>query len=92
MRTAFLALGWLLIGVAAYLAIAMNRADRHMQAFRVPNAKPNAYALVPIRWKRSLYTAEGQRLVGRAWRLMLLMYGAAFLGMLLLSQGVEALP
>jgi len=92
MRTIFLALGWLLIGVAAYFAIAMDRADRQMQAFRVPDAKPNAYSLVPVRWKRSLYTAEGQRLVGKAWRVMLLMYGAAFLGMLLLSQGVDALP
>ena len=92
MTTAFLVLGWVLIAVAAFFAVAMHRADRRMQAFRVPQARASAYLLVPLRWKRELYTAEGQALVGKAWRLMFVMYAAALAGMVLLSQGVDALP
>jgi hypothetical protein len=92
MTKAFLVLGWILIGVAAFFAVAMHRADRQMQAFRAPGVRPSAYFLVPLRWKRELYTAEGQELVGKAWWFMFLMYGAAFFGMVLLSRGVDALP
>ena len=92
MTPAFLALGWLLIAVAAFLALAMHRADRRMQAFRAPDAPAGAFFLVPLRWKRALYTPEGQEWVAKAWRFMFLMYGAALLGVVLLSQGVDALP
>jgi len=69
----------------------MHRADRRMQAFRVPDAPAGAFGWVPLRWKYKLYTAEGQELVAQAWRNMFWMYGAALLGMLLLSQAA-ALP
>ena len=48
--------------------------------------------MVPLRWRRKLYTADGQKLVGTAWRLMALMYVVALAGMALLTQGVDALP
>jgi hypothetical protein len=92
MTTAFLVLGWIAIGISALFAIAMHRTDRRMQAYRAPDAKPGAYALVPLRWKRELYTAPGRELVASAWRLMFLMYAAALVGVVLLSQGVDALP
>jgi hypothetical protein len=92
MTTALLVLGWILIAVAAFFAAAMHRADRRMQAFRAPGARASAFFLVPLRWKRELYTVEGQELVVKAWRFMFLMYGAALVGMVLLSQGVDALP
>lgn len=63
MKTLYLAAGWILIGVAALLAVAMHRADRRMQTR-----------------------------VGRAWRLSVLVYAVAILGMILVSLGVEALP
>jgi hypothetical protein len=77
--------GWLLVALAAYFALVMHRADRRMQAYRAPGARPGAFALVPLRWKYELYTVEGQELVAKARRSMFLMYGAALLGMLLLS-------
>jgi hypothetical protein len=92
MQTAFLVLGWTLIAVAALFALAMHRADRRMQAFRAPDARAGAFFLIPLRWKSELYTAEGQEWVAKAWRFMFLMYGTALLGMVLLSQGVNALP
>jgi hypothetical protein len=92
MKTAFLVLGWTSIAVAVFFALAMHRADRRMQAFRAPDARASAFVLIPLRWKSELYTAEGQEWVGKAWRFMFLMYGTALLGMVLLSQGVAALP
>jgi hypothetical protein len=91
-KTLFLAAGWILFGVAALLAVAMHRADQRMQAFRAPGAPHSAFRIVPLRWRRELYTAEGQALVGRAWRLTVMMYGVAAAGMFLVSMGVEALP
>lgn len=92
MTALLLAGGWLLIGMSAALASAMYRTDRRLQAFRAPGQPPSAYRLVPVRWKRSLYTAEGRPLVARAWGLMALMYILALAGVMLLSRGVEALP
>jgi hypothetical protein len=77
MTKTFLVLGWILIGVAAFFAGAMHRADRRMQAFRAPGGRASAYLLVPLRWKRELYTAEGQELVGKAWWFMFLMWDGA---------------
>jgi hypothetical protein len=92
MKTLFLIGGWALIGLSAVLAIAMHRTDRRLQAFRVTGRPPSSYLLVPLRWKRGLYAGDGQLLVGRAWRLMAMMYVAALAGIALLSQGVDALP
>ncbi len=88
----FLVAGWALIAIAAMLAVGMHRADRRMQAFRSPDQPAGAYLMVPLRWRRKLYTADGQKLVGTAWRLMALMYVVALAGMALLTQGVDALP
>jgi hypothetical protein len=92
MKALHLASGWILVGVAAVLAVAMHRADRRMQTFRVPGAPASAFTFVPLRWRSQLYTKEGQPLVRRAWGLMVMMYAVATLGIVLLSQGVEALP
>jgi hypothetical protein len=88
----FLASGWILFGVAAFLAVAMHRADRRLQTFRAPGAPSSAFGIVPLRWRSELYTKEGRPLVRRAWGLMILMYAVAGLGVVLLSHGVEALP
>jgi hypothetical protein len=92
MTTAFLILGWSLISLAALSAVAMHRTDRRLQAFRAPDAPTSAFLLAPLRWKRELYTREGQELVGKAWRLMFLMYALVLAGIVLLGQGVDALP
>jgi hypothetical protein len=92
MTTVYLALGWMLIGLSALSAVAMHRTDRRMQVFRAPGAPPAAFSGIPLRWKRELYAGEGRALVRRAWSLMLLMYGAALVGIVLLSRGVDALP
>ena len=92
MKTLFLAAGWILFGVAALLAVAMHRADRRMQDFRAPGAPSSAFLIVPLRWRRELYTEEGRAFVGRAWRLTVMMYVVALAGIALVSLGVEALP
>ena len=78
-------LGWTLVAGAAALAIRMNLLDRRMQQFRAPGMPATAYIFVPVRWRRRLYTPDGQELVGKAWRTMALMYALGLLGAVFLS-------
>jgi len=77
--------GWALIAGAAALAIRMNLLDRRMQQFRAPDMPATAYFFVPVRWRRHLYTPDGQELVGKAWRTMALMYAVGLVGAAFLS-------
>ncbi len=82
-------IGWLLIVASAGSAIQMWWYDRRLQERRVTKQAASAYALVPLRWRKVLYTQEAQPLVHRARRAMWVMYGFAFLGMLFLAAGAR---
>ena len=55
--------GWTLIGAAILALLAATRLDRRLRAYRVPGT-PRAAYLGPVgRWRRALYTSEGQALI-----------------------------
>ena len=80
-------LGWLLVAFAAVAATRMWWFDRRLQAFRAEGTARRSYSLVPLRWRRELYTTEAIPLLRRTWQSMWTMYVAAFLGMLFLLAG-----
>ena len=62
MMTATIA-GWALMGAAILALLCATWLDRRLQAYRVPGT-PRAAYLGPVgRWRRALYTAEGQALI-----------------------------
>ena len=77
--------GWTLIAGAAALAIRMNLLDRRMQQFRAPDLAATVYFFVPVRWRRHLYTPDGQEWWARPGAGMALMYALALVGAAFLS-------
>ncbi len=68
--------GWALLGAALFALLCVARLDRRLQAYRVPGT-PRAAYLGPVgRWRRELYTAEGQALVAPT-RWAFLVFGLA---------------
>ncbi len=62
MMTASIA-GWTLVVAAILALLCVARLDRRLQAYRVPGT-PRAAYLGPVgRWRRTLYTADGQGLI-----------------------------
>jgi hypothetical protein len=78
-------LGWVCIGLAAVAALRLHSLDAALQEFRDAAMHASRYALVPLRWRRDLYTPDGAPLVLRLWRTFGWMVGGALLGMLLLA-------
>jgi hypothetical protein len=77
--------GWVCIGLAAVAALRLHSLDSALQEFRAAAKSTSRYALVPLRWRRDLYTQEGAPTVLRLWRTFGWMIGSALLGMLLLA-------
>jgi hypothetical protein len=79
--------GWILIGVAIVSLVRAARLDRRLQRYRSPGS-PRAAYLGPVgRWRRSLYTTEGQSLIGPTRWAYLVFCAAALVGALLLESG-----
>jgi hypothetical protein len=76
--------GYVFVAVAGILAMRMWWIDQRLQDHRAPGVSRAAYAFVPVRWQRRLYTDAGRSLVGQAWRTMLAMYVAAVVALILL--------
>ncbi len=69
--------GWTLVGAAILALLYATRLDRRLQAYRVPGT-PRAAYLGPVgRWRRALYTAEGQALIAPTrWAFLVFCVGA----------------
>ena len=80
-------LGWLFVATGAVAGILANLADRDLQKYRWPDHPASSYWFVPLRLRQDLYRPEGHHLVGRAWRMIGIMYGAALLGIILIAIG-----
>jgi hypothetical protein len=76
-----------MVAAAAVCAGSYWYVDRRLQAFRLADKSPSAYLFVPVRWRRELYKPEGHDLVDRALSLLVMMYGLAIIGMLLIAAG-----
>jgi len=57
--------GWALWGIAFFFILRVARLDRRLVRFRVPGTPAAAYLGHIGRWRRALYTAEGQPLIGQ---------------------------
>jgi hypothetical protein len=65
-------LGWVLWGISFFFLLRTARLDRRLVKFRVPDAPAGAYLQQFGRWRRALYTAEGQALIAPTrWALAL---------------------
>ena len=76
--------GYAFLAAAGICALRMGWLDRRLQDYRAPGVARSAYAFVPIRWQRRLYSEAGQPLVGQAWRALLAMDLAAVVALILL--------
>ena len=65
-------LGWLLWGVSFFFLLRTARLDRRLVQHRVPGTPRGAFLQEFGRWRRGLYTAEGQSLIAPTrWALAL---------------------
>ena len=65
-------LGWLLWGISFFFILRTARLDRRLVQYRVPGTPAGAYLQHFGRWRRALYTAEGQALIAPTrWALAL---------------------
>lgn len=81
--------GWLLVAVAAIAATRMWWFDRRLQSFRAEGTARGSYYFIPLRWRSELYTTEARPLLRQTWQAMWMMYGSAFLAILLLAAGAR---
>ena len=77
--------GWALLGVGVFLLLGTARLDRRLQRFRAPGMPAAAYLGKFGRWRRNLYTPEGQPLIGPTRRTFGLFCVASLLGALVLE-------
>ena len=79
--------GWALLGSGIFFLLRTARLDRRLRQFRTPGI-PRAAYLGPFgRWRRELYTAEGQPLIGPTRLAFGLFWVASLLGVLVLEYG-----
>ena len=77
--------GWALLGVGILCLLRTARLDRRLQRFRAPGM-PAAYYLRNIgRWRRDLYTPEGQPLIAPTRLAFAVFCVASLLGALILE-------
>ena len=60
-------IGWILIGAGAFFTFRLAWLDRRLLPFRKPGTPAAAYLGRFGRWRRALYTADGQTLVSAVW-------------------------
>jgi hypothetical protein len=82
-------IGWALLGIGIFFLVRTAWLDRHLQKFRAPGTPAAAYLGKLDRWRRELYVAEGQPLVGPTRRAYALFCIASLLGALLLSNAPD---
>lgn len=76
------AAGWALLGIGIFFLLRTARLDRRLQRFRAPNVPAAAYLGKFGRWRRDLYTREGQPLIAPTKRAFALFCVAFLLGVL----------
>ena len=87
MRTLLTVAGTLIVLAAIWPAVALGAIDRQMQNFRRSDARTVSFLFIPLRWRRALYTPDGQEFVPRAWRALKFIYLLGLVGGILLLLG-----
>jgi hypothetical protein len=74
---------WALLGFGIFFLLRTARLDRRLQRFRAPGVPAASYLGKFGRWRRELYTAEGQPLIGPTRLAFSLFCVASVLGVLI---------
>ena len=82
-------IGWSLLGFGIFFLLRAAWLDRRLQLLRAPGMPAAAY-LGPIgRWRRELYTADGQALIGPTRWAFAIFCVASLAGAVMLSNAPE---
>ena len=79
------AVGWAFLGIAIFFLLRTARLDRLLQKFRAPAVPAASYLGKFGRWRRELYTTEGQPLIASTRLAFALFCVASLLGVLFLE-------
>jgi len=79
------ALGWAFLGIGIFFLFLTALLDRRLQRFRSPGVPPSSYLGKFGRWRRDLYTPEGQPLIASTRRAFALFCVASLLGALIIE-------
>jgi hypothetical protein len=77
--------GWALVGIGIFFLLRTAWLDRRLQRFRAPGVLPASYLGKFGRWRRELYTAEGQPLIAPTRLAFSLFCVASLLGALIVE-------
>jgi hypothetical protein len=78
-------LGWALLAIGIFFLLRTAWLDRRLQQFRAPGVPAASYLGKFGRWRRELYTPDGQPLVATTRWAFALFCGASLLGALVLE-------
>ena len=79
------AVGWTFLGIGIFFLLRTAWLDRRLQPFRAPEVPAAAYLGKLGRWRRNLYTPEGQPLIASTRWAFALFCVASLLGVLILE-------
>ena len=79
------ALGWAFLSIGIFFLLRTAQLDRRLQRFRSPGVPASSYLGKFGRWRRNLYTSEGQLLISSTRRAFALFCVASLLGALIIE-------
>jgi hypothetical protein len=77
--------GWALLAIGILFLLRTALLDRRLQQFRAPQAPAASYLGKFGRWRRELYTSDGQPLISTTRWAFAMFCGASLLGALVLE-------
>jgi hypothetical protein len=77
--------GWALLATGIFFLLRTTWLDRRLQQFRAPQVPAASYLGKFGRWRRELYTSEGQPLIAATRWAFALFCGASLVGALVLE-------
>ena len=78
-------IGWALLAIGIFFLIRIAWLDRRLQQFRAPGVPAASYLGKFGRWRRELYTPDGQPLIATTRWAFAVFCGASLLGALVLE-------
>jgi hypothetical protein len=84
-------LGWVLWGISFFFLLRTARLDRRLVKFRVADAPAGAYLREFGRWRRALYSPEGQALIAPTRWALALFFVFFLLGVIVFETAPETI-
>jgi hypothetical protein len=83
------AVGWAFLAIGIFFILLTARLDRRLQRFRTLGVPAASYLGKFGRWRRELYTPEGQPLIASTRRAFALFCVASLLGVIILENAPQ---